>query len=88
MKEYYQKLLSETKNQKAKKYYLKMLKELDIPKKERKKQKWIKVYVGSLDKVFRSTRQASFALGKHKMYVNRVLNNKLPNVHNIKYFTE
>jgi len=88
MKEYYQKLLLQTKNKKAKKYYLKRLKELDTPKKEKKTQKWIKVYVGSLDKVFRSGRQASLALGEHKMYVSRVLNNKLPNVHKIEYFTE
>ncbi len=39
MKEYYQKLLSETKNKKAKKYYLKRLKELDTPKKEKKNTK-------------------------------------------------
>ena len=46
-------------------------------------QKWIRVYVGSLNKEFRSTSAASIALGKNRDYVRKVLLNKLPNKYNI-----
>jgi hypothetical protein len=85
MEEYYKELLANTTSTRFKKYYTKMLEELHKPKKPKIKQKWLKVYIGSLNKEFRSTRAASFALGEHKNYVRRVLQGKIKNEHNIKY---
>ena len=87
IKKYYLERLSKTKSPASKKYYLKELEDLDTPKKQKKtkrRQKWMRIYVGSLDKEFRSARKASEALGKSKHYVYLVLANKKPNDHNVK----
>lgn len=89
MKEYYKKLLAESKHPKHRKYYLKMLKKLEAPKnKNNQKGKWRRIYVRSLNKTFRSGRKASLALGKDKAYVWKVMNNILPNTYNIEYISE
>ena len=84
MEEYYKELLANTTSPRFKKYYTKMLEELHKPKKPKKMQKWIRVYVDSLNKEFRSTQAASEALGKHRDYVRNVLLNKYPNKYGIK----
>lgn len=83
MEEYYRNLIANTDNPIFIKYYTKMIEELYKPKKPKKMQKWIRVYVGSLNKEFRSTSAASIALGKNRDYVRKVLLNKLPNKYNI-----
>lgn len=83
MEEYYTQLIKKTTNPKFKRYYLKMLEDIHKPKKIKKKQKWQRVFVGSLNKEFRSTTAASRALGKNRDYVRRVLLNKFPNKYDV-----
>ena len=88
MEEYYKKLLAGSKNKKHREYYMQMLSEIQKPKVEKKTQKWRRVFVGELNKTFRSARKASYALGKDKNYVWKLMKNKLPNIHNIEYLSE
>ena len=60
-----------------------MLEDIHKPRKIKKKQKWQRVFVGSLNKEFRSTTAASRALGKHRDYVRKVLLNKFPNQYDV-----
>lgn len=83
MREYYLEMLTKAKSHSHIRYYKKMLQKLKAgpsPKKNNNK----KIYVGSLNKEFKSMRMASLALNKHKDYVRRILNSDCENEHQIR----
>lgn len=79
---YYKSLIKKDSNPNHIKYYNNMIYQILNPQKK-EKQEWKTIYVGSLDKVFKSCRKASEALGRDKNYVYKVLKGKVPNKHNI-----
>lgn len=84
MIEYYQDWMNKTENPKIIKYCNEMINKLSgaviHPEKYGKRKK---IFVSSLNMIFKSKLQASIALGKSKSYVFDVLNGKFKNIHGI-----
>lgn len=84
MIEYYLDWISKTENPKIIKYCNDMIDKLSgaviYPEKYGKRKK---IFVSSLNMIFKSKQQASIALGKSKTYVFDVLNGKFKNIYGI-----